>query len=127
MEKPLRYGLSPDSTKGGNYHPNRHLSTYSVSHYGANQSSLPQTNGMRRHNSPLTPNFLCLPSLVLQSGGRDIHGGCRDRRFGTKVSQIDPKWDKSGSFSDQITEHFGAPCSEILYEKVPDLSYFGSI
>ena len=27
----------------------------------------------------------------------------RDGRFGSKVGQIDPKWDKSGAFSDQIS------------------------
>ena len=29
-------------------------------------------------------------------------------RFGPKVGQISPKWDKSGTFSDQISVHFGA-------------------
>ena len=29
----------------------------------------------------------------------------RDGRFGSKVGQIDPKWDKSGTFSDQISVH----------------------
>ena len=29
--------------------------------------------------------------------------------LGTKVGQIGPKWDKSGIFSDQISEHFGSP------------------
>ena len=32
----------------------------------------------------------------------------RDGRFGSKVGQIDPKWDKSGTFSDQISVHFGS-------------------
>ena len=27
----------------------------------------------------------------------------RDGRFGSKVGQIGPKWDKSGAFSDQIS------------------------
>ena len=29
----------------------------------------------------------------------------RDGRFGSKVGQIGPKWDKSGAFSDQISVH----------------------
>ena len=32
----------------------------------------------------------------------------RDGRFGSKVGQIGPKWDKSGAFSDQISVHFGS-------------------
>ena len=28
-----------------------------------------------------------------------------DGRFGSKVGQIGPKWDKSGAFSDQISVH----------------------
>ena len=32
----------------------------------------------------------------------------RGVRFGLKVGQIGPKWDKSGTFSDQILVHFGA-------------------
>ena len=40
----------------------------------------------------------------------------RVTRFGTKMSQIGPKWDKSETFSDQISVHFGAAapnCTEI--------------
>ena len=39
----------------------------------------------------------------------------RDGRFGSKVGQIGPKWDKSGAFSDQISVHLarGAKCTEI--------------
>ena len=51
------------------------------------------------------------------------------------MGQIDPKWDNSDTFSDQISEHFGGVVtfsdqisvilahkfSEILYGKVPDL------
>ena len=29
----------------------------------------------------------------------------RDGRFGSKVGQIGPTWDKSGAFSDQISVH----------------------
>ena len=29
----------------------------------------------------------------------------RDGRFGSKVGQIGPSWDKSGTFSDQISVH----------------------
>ena len=38
-----------------------------------------------------------------------------DGRFGSKVGQIGPKWDKSGAFSDQISVHLarGAKCTEI--------------
>ena len=34
-----------------------------------------------------------------------IKEGSRDGRFGSKVGQIGPKWDKSGAFSDQISVH----------------------
>ena len=54
----------------------------------------------------------------------------RVSRFGAKVFQIDPKWDKSRTFSDPISVHFGAvapKCTEIGSEKVPDLSLLGSI
>ena len=39
----------------------------------------------------------------------------RDGRFGSKVGQIGPKWDKFGAFSDQISVHLarGAKCTEI--------------
>ena len=40
----------------------------------------------------------------------------RHGRFGSKVGQIGPKWDKAGAFSDQISVHLGAPnvkCTEI--------------
>ena len=38
-----------------------------------------------------------------------------DGRFGYKVGQIGPKWDKSGAFSDQISVHLAprAKCTEI--------------
>ena len=38
----------------------------------------------------------------------------RDRRFGYKVGQIRPKWDKSGTFSDQISVHFGSASQNVL-------------
>ena len=38
----------------------------------------------------------------------DVRGVGRDGRFGSKVGQIGPKWDKSESFSDQISVHFGS-------------------
>ena len=31
-----------------------------------------------------------------------------------KMGQIGPKWDKSGTFSDQISEHFGATRQNVL-------------
>ena len=37
--------------------------------------------------------------------GRLVLGRVRDGRFGSKVGQIGPKWDKSGAFSDQISVH----------------------
>ena len=42
-------------------------------------------------------------------------GHSRDGRFGSKVGQIGPKWDKSGAFSDQISVHLAirAKCTEI--------------
>ena len=38
-----------------------------------------------------------------------------DGRFGSKVGEIRPKWEKSGAFSDQISVHLvrGAKCTEI--------------
>ena len=49
----------------------------------------------------------------------------RDGRFGSKVGQIGPKWDKSGAFSDQISVHlargiwknagFVALCANLAY------------
>ena len=38
----------------------------------------------------------------------------RDVRFGHKVGQIGPKWDKSWTFSDQILVHFGSPSQNVL-------------
>ena len=38
-------------------------------------------------------------------------------KLGPKMGQIGPKWDKSGTFSDQISVHFGAQ----LYPTVPRL------
>ena len=44
--------------------------------------------------------------------------------FGPKVGQIGTKWDKSGTFPDQISIHFdSAKCHEIWSEKVLDLSH----
>ena len=42
--------------------------------------------------------------------------GSRDGRFGSKVGQIGPKWDKSGAFSDQISVHLAKPT-------IPDLQF----
>ena len=46
-----------------------------------------------------------------------------------KWVKLDPKLDKSGTFSDQISVHLArwAKCTEILSEKVPDLSHLRSI
>ena len=35
-------------------------------------------------------------------------------RFEPKVGQISPKWDKSGTYSDQISVHFGSPSQNVL-------------
>ena len=50
----------------------------------------------------------------------------KDVRFGPKVGQSGSKWDKSGTFSDQISVHFDAApeCTEIASEKVPSCSHF---
>ena len=55
--------------------------------------------------------------------------GSRDGRFGSKMGQIGPKWDKSGAFLDQISVHLarGAKCTEIWSEKATDLSHLGPI
>ena len=39
--------------------------------------------------------------------GRKVYKA-RDIRFSPKVGQLSHKWDKSGSFSDQISVHFGS-------------------
>ena len=49
-----------------------------------------------------TPN---LAQLVAKSEMLDHDMSARDGRFGSKVGQIGPKWDKSGAFSDQISVH----------------------
>ena len=49
--------------------------------------------------------------VILVTPGRDV-------RFGPNLCQIGSKWDKSGTFSDQISEQ---------YEQVPDLSHLGAI
>ena len=36
------------------------------------------------------------------------------RQIGPKVGQIDTKWDKSGTFSDQNSVHFGAVRQNVL-------------
>ena len=38
----------------------------------------------------------------------------RNIRFYPKVGQITSKWDKSGTFSDQISVHFGSPSQNVL-------------
>ena len=43
-----------------------------------------------------------------------ISGFVSDARFGCKVGQIGKKWDKSGTFSDQISVHFGALRQNVL-------------
>ena len=38
----------------------------------------------------------------------------RDVRFGFKVVQIGPKWDKSGTFSDHISVHFVSASKNVM-------------
>ena len=38
----------------------------------------------------------------------------RDVRFESRVAQICPKRDKSGTFSDQISVNFGSPSQNVL-------------
>ena len=49
-------------------------------------------------------------------------------RFGSKVGQIGPKCDKSGSFSDQISEHLGSARQNVLKSvlKSPGTVPFGA-
>ena len=59
----------------------------------------------------------------------DYKSHTREGRFGSKVGQIGPKLDKSGTFSDHISVHLAhrAKCTEIRSKKVPDLSNLGPI
>ena len=65
----------------------------------------------------LRPGFIGVSALVMNCGRRPgkSDSNYRDRRFGSKVGQIGPKWDKSGTFSDQISVQLarGAKCTEI--------------
>ena len=45
----------------------------------------------------------CRPIRFLYQKSESWGTGARDVRFGSKVGQIGPKWDKSGTFSDQIS------------------------
>ena len=54
------------------------------------------TNGDRFFFSLLSQLNLWIIDMLIQS---------RDGRFGSKVGQIGPKLDKSGTFSDQISVH----------------------
>ena len=47
---------------------------------------------------------------MYKSGARLVVEEFSDVRFGPKVGQIDPKWGKSGTISDQIAE---PKCTEI--------------
>ena len=49
--------------------------------------------------------------------------GEKQGRFGYRVGQIGPKWDKSGTFVDQISVHF----TEVVSDKVPELIYLRQI
>ena len=71
---------------------------------------------------PVTDVLLFRRIVDNQSGGRhlanasdletydDVIRGeeCKSFRFGPKVGQTGPKWNKYGNFSDQISVHFGA-------------------
>ena len=54
-------------------------------------------------------------SLSVRSVKLLLYNATRDGRFGSKVGQKSPKWDKSGTFSDQISVHLAhrAKCTEI--------------
>ena len=57
---------------------------------------------------------------------RRIHA--RDVRCGAKVGPIGPKWNKSGTFSDQISVHFGLDIGSEIQAFVPfevNLIHFG--
>ena len=53
----------------------------------------------------LLPIYPVLP----QSASRVYRVCARDGRIGSKVGQIGPKWDKSGTLTDQILVYFGSP------------------
>ena len=48
----------------------------------------------------------------------------RDIKFGPKESQIGPKWDKFGTFSNQISIHFGSVSPDLTCLALQDLVYF---
>ena len=51
----------------------------------------------------------------------------RDARFGSKVGQMCPRWDKSGAFSDQISVHLARPIwGPNLIWKSPGFVQFGA-
>ena len=56
----------------------------------------------------LTGNLINHLSLTSSRKPGRMEQGCLHVRIVVKVSQIAPKWDKSGIFSDQISVHFGA-------------------
>ena len=60
-----------------------------------------------KFGSNLTPLSPCVPS---------IDAYIRDGRFGSKVGQIGPKWDKSWTFSDQISVHLAHRARNIRLE-----------
>ena len=51
------------------------------------------------------------PKELARKSPRQVKLLSRDGRFGSKVGQIGPKWDKSRDFSDQISVHL-APTLE---------------
>ena len=58
---------------------------------------------------------ICSLDLSVLSG-QDINAPTvqpRDARFGSKLGQVGPKWDKSGAFSDQISVHL-APLHSLV-------------
>ena len=57
---------------------------------------------------------------------RPTHTSTPGMSYLASVSQITNKWDISGTFSDQISAHFGSSepkCAEIWSEKDPDMSH----
>ena len=53
----------------------------------------------------------------------------RNVTYGRKMGQISPKWDKSGTFSNQNSVHFRLPSQNVLnYElKIPGFVPFDSV
>ena len=58
---------------------------------------------MQKNNTDIIAKLCDLVTLVIKEIIFD-----ENIRFKPKVSQMGPKWDKSNTFSDQISVHFGS-------------------